>query len=58
MQRIAALLHEASTSRPDERETKIMTNNEKVCGTLRSVLAVDGKLKCNLEWPNSLCETL
>ena len=38
--------------RPDERETKIMTNNEKECGTLRSVRAVDGKLKCNLEWPN------
>ena len=37
--------------RPDERETKIMTNNEKECGTLRSVRAVDGKLKCNLEWP-------
>ena len=38
--------------RPDERETKIMTNNEKVCDTLRSVRAVDGKLKCDLEWPN------
>ena len=37
--------------RPDERETKIMTNNEKECGILRSVRAVDGKLKCNLEWP-------